>query len=76
LDDPDALPDAREARAFLLPPGTAIIMAAGTWHYAALPVGERAVYYFAIEPRPDPHDDAPNPWHPFQDGEVVQVYFS
>jgi ureidoglycolate hydrolase len=73
LDDPSALPDARRARAFLLRPGMAIIMAAGTWHYAALPVTDRAVYYFAIESRPDPHGDAPNPWRRFQGEEIVRI---
>ena len=67
-------PDATTVKAFIIQPGQAIIMAPGTWHWAALPVGdEEVLYYFVGEAHdPEPGREA-SPWIPFVDDNMVRL---
>ena len=59
----DEHPPAFAARAFLIRPGQAVLIEAGTWHAAAVPVEESTLYYFAAVP--DEPDTAGGRWMPF-----------
>ncbi|HBY93138.1 MAG TPA: hypothetical protein DEP84_04095 [Chloroflexi bacterium] len=73
LTDHGQQPDASTVRAFIIRPGQAIIMAPGTWHWAALPLDRETLYYFVTEPHPlEPGREA-SPWVPFKNGDTVRV---
>ncbi len=44
-------PDGRSARAFMMKPGTALVMPAGLWHAAAFGLNGRAAYFYVAERR-------------------------
>lgn len=74
LTDHTQQPDAATVKAFIIKPGQAIIMAPGTWHWAALPLEQREVlYYFVTEPHaPEPGRES-SPWVPFQYADTIRV---
>lgn len=74
LSDHSEQPDAGTVRAFRIEPGQAIIMAPGTWHWAALPAGDEEVhYYFIGEPHPPEPGREASPWVPFEQDETVHI---
>jgi ureidoglycolate lyase len=67
-------PEANAVRAFVIWPGQAIVMAPGTWHWAALPLrDEEVLYFFATEISEVATQAAVNPWVPFKGRDVVRV---
>lgn len=76
LDDPHARPNAATVRAFIIQPGQGVIMAPGTWHYAALPLQETALYYYVAEPYIPPADNpGRSPWIPFLNDACIEVVY-
>jgi ureidoglycolate lyase len=73
LSDHTQQPDAATVRAFIIRPGQAIIMAPGTWHWAALPLEGKTLYYFVGEPHPPEPGREASPWVPFQGNSRVRV---
>ncbi len=74
LSDHSEQPDATTVRAFVIEPGEAILMAPGTWHWAALPVEDREVlYYFVGEPHGPEPGRSNDPWIPFKDDCVIEL---
>jgi len=73
LRDYTQQPDAATVRAFVVRPGQGIVMAPGTWHWAALPLEEPATYYFATEPHPPEPGREDSPWVPFGHGDTVRL---
>jgi ureidoglycolate lyase len=73
LSDHTQQPDAATVRAFILRPGQAILMAPGTWHWAALPLRTETLYYFVGEPHPPEPGRELSPWVPFYGGDSVRV---
>jgi ureidoglycolate lyase len=65
-------PAAEDARAFVIEPGQAVVMAPGTWHAAAMPVGAEAVRYIFLLPAPGPAEAAEG-WTMFSGGETVDI---
>lgn len=61
-DEPVAL----DARAFLLMPGQAVVLHAGTWHSPAFGVGAPAAYYWMAEA----YDGEPTVWRDIRGGSV------
>jgi len=71
---PQSLPEADTVRAFVIWPGQAIVMAPGTWHWAAFPFrNEEVLYFFATEIGEPAVQGAADPWVPFKDGNLVRV---
>ena len=66
-------PGAATVRAFIIRPGQAILMAPGTWHWAAMPLVDETFYYFITEPHPPEPGRGDSPWIPFQRGDTVRV---
>ncbi len=73
LSDHTQQPDAATVRAFIVRPGQAILMAPGTWHWAAMPLGEETLYYFITQPHPPEPGRELSPWVPFQENNTVRV---
>jgi len=73
LSDHTQQPDAATVRAFIIRPGQAILMAPGTWHWAALPLGGETLYYFITQPHPPEPGREASPWIPFRDNHSVKV---
>jgi ureidoglycolate lyase len=71
LDDAGAQPDADAVAAFVVEPGEAVIMAPGTWHWAAIPLRGETLYYFVTQAqRLEPGQ---SPWVPFRAGRTVKI---
>jgi ureidoglycolate lyase len=73
LSDHTQQPDATTVKAFIIKPGQVIIMGPGTWHWAALPLKEETLYYFATEPHPPEPGREASPWVPFLNGDTVRI---
>ncbi len=73
LSDHAQQPDAATVRAFIIRPGQAIVMAPGTWHWAALPLEGETPYYFVTEPHPPEPGREASPWVPFSNSDTVRV---
>lgn len=73
LSDHIQQPDATTVKAFIVCPGQAIIMAPGTWHWAALSLRGETFYYFVTEPHPPEPGREASPWVPFANGAMVRV---
>ncbi len=74
LENHEQQPEAATVRAFIVRPGQAIIMASGTWHWAALPLDdEEVLYYFITEPHPPEPGREESPWIPFAGNDVIQI---
>jgi len=65
-------PVVEQARAFLIEPGQAVVMSPGTWHAAALPLGERAVKYMFLLARPVPGEDLAG-WRRFVGRQTLDI---
>ena len=65
MDDIDTKPVLDEVRAFIIEPGQAIIMDAGSWHYAAVPFEGEAIYYFVTNRESKDPGGTPNRWIEF-----------
>jgi len=67
-------PSADAVKAFIIRPGQAIVMAPGTWHWAAIPLhDEEVLYFFATEIDEAGTKADLNPWVTFKNGDEVQV---
>jgi len=74
LADHMECPKASAVRIFIVRPGQSIIMAPGTWHWAALPLYDKeCVYFFITEPHPAEPGREVSPWVPFENGDAVRV---
>ncbi|GLR54858.1 ureidoglycolate lyase [Shinella yambaruensis] len=60
-------PDARGARAFVLKPGTALVMAPGVWHAAAFGLRGPASYFYVAERRKAEDSEDRGGWVEFAD---------
>lgn len=69
----DECPAGAAARAFLIEPGESVVIEAGTWHAAAVPVEATTLYYFAAVP------DVPGTpgglWMPFDRQQCFELNF-
>lgn len=61
------MPDALTARAFVLKPGTALVMAPGVWHAAAFGLREPASYFYVAERRRAEDSEGRGGWVEFAD---------
>lgn len=74
LSDHSQRPDPSTVHAFVVRPGQAIIMAPGTWHWAALPLShEETLYYFLTEAHPPEPGREESPWVPFQNDAAIRL---
>jgi ureidoglycolate lyase len=73
LSDHTEQPNGATVKAFIVRPGQAIVMAPGTWHWAALPLKGETLYYFITEPHPPEPGREASPWIPFLNGDTVQL---
>lgn len=73
LGDHTEQPSPETVRAFIVRPGQAIVMAPGTWHWAAMPLAQETLYYFVTEPHPPEPGREASPWVPFPGGDTIQV---
>lgn len=60
-------PDALKARAFVLRPGTALVMAPGVWHAAAFGLNGPASYFYVAERRKAEDSEGRGGWVEFAD---------
>lgn len=60
-------PDALKARAFVLKPGTALVMAPGIWHAAAFGLRGPASYFYVAERRKAEESEGRGGWVEFAD---------
>ncbi|MFD1330168.1 ureidoglycolate lyase [Mycoplana ramosa] len=60
-------PDALEARAFVLKPGTALVMAPGVWHAAAFGLRGPTSYFYVAERRKAEDSEGRGGWVEFAD---------
>jgi ureidoglycolate lyase len=75
--DPNEVPDPASVRAFIIRPGQAILMAPGTWHWAAMPFSkEPTTYLFVGEEHPPLPGRESGPWVPFAQSSKVKVVIS
>lgn len=77
LNDPEgqtsARPDAATARAFLMQPGEALVMAPGVWHAAAFGFGADASYFYVAERRRAERSEGRLGWVEISGGELLQL---
>jgi ureidoglycolate hydrolase len=73
LSDHTQQPDATSAKAFIILPGQSIVMAPGTWHWAALSLKGEVLYYFITEPHPPEPGREDSPWISFQNGDTLRL---
>jgi ureidoglycolate lyase len=73
LADHSQQPLAETVRAFVVRPGQAVVMAAGTWHSAALPLAGETMYYFMTEPHPPEPGREASPWVSFARGDTIRI---
>ena len=73
MEDVNATPDIKTAKAFILEPGQAIVMEVGTWHYAAFPFEGEAIYYFLANREGRDPGGTPNRWIEFKDNAAFTV---
>jgi len=77
VNNPNEKPDPAAVRAFIVRPGQAIIMSAGTWHWAAMPFGDESTsYIFLGEEHPPLPGRESSPWVPFLQNKKVRVEIS
>lgn len=71
LDDEHAVPRATDCAAFLVPVGSSVVLAAGTWHSPAFPAGGvPTTYTFACMRYDQPYTPE---WIAFHDGDDVRA---
>lgn len=73
LNDPVEKPDIARARAFIIYPGQAIIMNAGTWHAAAKAWVEKASYFYIANQRSLIPGWKNTGWVPFLNNETIRL---
>lgn len=61
-------PDPLTARAFIIKPGTALVMAPGIWHAAAFGLGAPASYFYVAERRKAEDSEGRGGWVEIADG--------
>jgi len=67
-----ARPDASTARAFLMEPGEALVIAPGVWHAAAFGFGADASYFYIAERRRAEQSEGRLGWVEISGGELLQ----
>jgi len=65
-------PAADQARAFVIEPAQAVVIAPGTWHAAAAPLSGTTVRYIFLLGRPAP-TEAPGTWTRFAGEETLHI---
>lgn len=58
-------PDGRTAKAFLMAPGSALLMARGVWHAAAFGLGRECSYFYVAERRKAEESEGRGGWVEF-----------
>lgn len=76
LSDHTQQPTASTVRAFIIRPGQAVLMAPGTWHWAALPLAGETLYYFITQPHPPEPGRESGSWVPFWGDDSILVELS
>jgi len=70
----EARPDAKAARAILVRPGTALVMAPGVWHAAAFGGNAAAAYFYIAERRRAEDSEGRGGWVALADGMQIRCH--